>query len=193
MALALFALSLVLLDAKHTKSELWVPLPRDIQRTRWQQCLLSTMVPTTLVIIVFLLVGIAIGYQGAGWPGARARVLHPYIPTAITLYLPWALVQQTLFQVYLLGRLQALFPALPRLLLSTLNGLAFALVHVTNPWIAVIAALGGTAWSFLYLRYRLLWPLAISHALVGTTFYYWVYGHDLARQWSSTIQGLFTR
>lgn len=192
MALALFALGLVLFDATHN-SEFWVPLPRDVQRTRWQQCLLSTMVPTTLVIIVFLLVGIAIGYEGAGWPGARARVLHPYIPTAIALYLPWALVQQTLFQVYLLGRLQALFPALPRVLLSTINGLAFATVHVTNPWIAVIAALGGTAWSFLYLRYRLLWPLAISHALVGTTFYYWVYGHDLAGQWSSTILGLFTR
>jgi hypothetical protein len=49
---------------------------------------------------------------------------------------------------------------------------------------------GGTLWSVLYFRYRQLWPLAVSHALVGTTFYYWVYGHDLASRWSAFLRSL---
>jgi len=42
-------------------------------------------------------------------------------------------------------------------------------------------------WSFLYYRYRLLLPLAISHAALGSAFYYGIFGHDLAMEW----KGLF--
>ena len=121
-----------------------------------------------------------IGYQGAGSPGVKARILHPFIPTAVLLYLPWALLQQTLFQFYLLGRVRTLCPSLHPLAQSALNGLIFGLVHTTDIWIVLVAALGGTLWSLLYLRFRRLWPLAVSHAFVATTFYYWVYGYDLA-------------
>jgi membrane protease YdiL (CAAX protease family) len=148
------------------------------------------MTLTVLVIVAFFLVGAVIGYQGAGWPGVRARILHPYIPTAVLLYLPWALLQQTLFQFYLLGRVRMLCASLYPLTQSALNGLLFGLVHITDIWIVLLAALGGTLWSFLYLRYRRLWPLAVSHALIGTTFYYWVYGYDLASRWSAFLKSL---
>jgi hypothetical protein len=148
------------------------------------------MTLTALVLVVFVLIGAVIGYQGADWPGVRARILHPYIPTAVLLYLPWALLQQTLFQFYLLSRVQALCPSLHPLAQSALNGLIFGLVHTSDIGIVLLAALGGTLWSFLYLRYRRLWPLAVSHALVGTTFYYWVYGYDLASRWSAFLRSL---
>ena len=30
---------------------------------------------------------------------------------------------------------------------------------------------------------RVILPLAVSHALLGSTFYYWVYGKELAARW----------
>jgi membrane protease YdiL (CAAX protease family) len=151
-----------------------------------------TMTLTVLVILAFGMVGAVIGYQGAGWPGIKARILHPYIPTAVLLYLPWASIQQTLFQFYLLGRVRALYPSLHPLAQSSLNGLIFGAVHGADIWIVLLAALGGTLWSWLYLRYRRLWPIAVSHALIGTTFYYWVYGYDLASRWSTFLRSLLT-
>jgi hypothetical protein len=193
IGLALFALGIVLLNAKYTRTQIWGRWPLEAERARWQRCVLVTMMLTALTIVLFLLVGSAIGYRGAGWPGVAARILHWKLPIAVLLYLPWALLQQTLFQFYLLGRVRALRPSLPPLSQSALNGLAFGLVHGPDFAIALLTALGGTMWSFLYLRYRLLWPLAASHALVGSTFYYWVYGHDLASRWSLFVLGLFNQ
>ena len=183
MGLGLFALGLVLLTAKYTRSAIWGPVPVEINGSRWQRCVAGTMIPTALAMSLFLLVGAIIAYQAAGWAAVGYRIFHPRIPTAVTLYFPWALLQQTLFQFYLLGRLRVLWPSLDPLSQSALGGLAFGLVHATDLWIAAMTWLGGTVWSFLYLRYRLLWPLALSHALLGTTFYYWVYAQDLAGQW----------
>jgi membrane protease YdiL (CAAX protease family) len=190
LGLALFALGLILLNASYTRAQFWGQWPVEVGRAGWRRGVLVTMTLTVLVILVFVLVGAVIGYQGAGWPGVKARILHPYIPTAVLLYLPWALLQQTLFQFYLLARVRALCPSLHPLAPSALNGLIFGLVHTSDIWIVLLAALGGTLWSFLYLRYRRLWPLAVSHAFVATTFYYWVYGYDLASRWSAFLRSL---
>jgi membrane protease YdiL (CAAX protease family) len=191
LGLALLAASLVLLNANYTKTHIWGQWPLKVGHADWCRCVLVTMALTVLVMLIFLLVGVTIGYQGADWPGAKARILHPYIPTAILLYLPWALLQQTLFQFYLLGRMCTLCPSLHPLAQSLLNGLVFGAVHITDIGVALLAVLGGTLWSFLYLRYRRLWPLAVSHAVIGTTFYYWVYGYDLAGRWSAFLGSLY--
>ena len=190
LGLALFALGLVLHNANYTRAQFWGQWPVEVGRPGRRHCVLVTMTITVLVILVLFLIGVVIGHQGAGWPGVKARILHPFIPTAVLLYLPWALLQQTLFQFYLLGRVRTLCPSLHPLAQSALNGLIFGLVHTTDTWIVLLAALGGTLWSLLYLRYRRLWPLAVSHALVGTTFYYWVYGYDLASRWSTFVRSL---
>ena len=183
LVLAVLASVLVLLNAGYTRTHIWGLLPRQVEGTDWRPGVFVTMTLTLLVVLVFFLIGVAIGYQGADWPGAKARILHPYLPTAVLLYVPWALIQQILFQFYLLGRVCTLCPSLHPLAQSLLNGLVFGVVHTTDIWILLLAALGGTLWSFLYLRYRRLWPLVVSHALIGTTFYYWVYGYDLASRW----------
>jgi Type II CAAX prenyl endopeptidase Rce1-like len=181
--LALLASALILFNARYTSTQIWGFVPLKAGRTDWWPSVRVTMGLTACVMFVFLLIGVAIGYQGADWPGAKARILHPYIPTALLLYLPWALLQQTLFQFYLLGRVCTLFPALHPFAQSLVNGLLFGAVHTTDIWIPLLATLGGSLWSFLYLRYRRLSPLVVSHALIGTTFYYWVYGYDLASRW----------
>jgi len=190
VVLAVLASVLVLLNAGYTRTHIWGLLPRQVEGTDWRPGVFVTMALTVLVVLVFFLIGVAVGYQGADWPGAKARILHPYLPTAVLLYLPWALIQQILFQFYLLGRVCTLCPSLHPLAQSLLNGLVFGVVHTTDIWILLLAALGGTLWSFLYLRYRRLWPLVVSHALIGTTFYYWVYGYDLASRWSAFLGSL---
>jgi hypothetical protein len=133
------------------------------------------MIPTTLAIILFLLVGIALGYREGGWIAVGDRILNRKILIAITVYFPWALLQQMLFQFYLLGRVRVLWPSLHPLSHATLNGLAFALVHLPDIWIALMTALGGTVWSFLYIRYRLcglllfLTLLWAQHFTIGPT------------------------
>ena len=53
--------------------------------------------------------------------------------------------------------------------------------------VTVAAAFAGVFWTYVYYRYRVLSPLAFSHALLGTTFSYWVYGRDLAEAWAAGL------
>jgi hypothetical protein len=45
--------------------------------------------------------------------------------------------------------------------------------------------LAGIFWSSMYYAFRVLSPLALSHAILGSTFYYWIYGEDLLGAWIS--------
>ena len=190
--LGLLGLSLVLLTASHTWRHYWSQCRLDAEQTLQQNAARLTWVLTGLVMLLFLIIGIAIGHKGAGWPGAAKRILHPYMPLAFVLYFPWTWLQQTLFQFYLLSRLRVLCGDAPPLVPSTVGGFLFGAVHLPDVAVAVPAVIGGTIWSALYLQSRRIWPLAVSHALVGTTFYYWVYGLDLAGRWSALVAGFIT-
>ena len=137
LVLALLASALVFLNARYTSTHIWGLVPLQAGGTDWWPGVLVTMTLTVLVMLVFLLIGAATGYEGADWPGVKARIIHPYIPTAMLLYLPWALLQQTLFQFYLLGRLCTLCPSFHPLAQSLLNGLIFGLVHTSDIRIAI--------------------------------------------------------
>lgn len=190
VGLGLFGLSLVFLTAPYTRTQVWSQWPLEVERAGWRRGVRVTLGLTTVALLAFLLMGAAIGYEGAGWPGVAVRILHPTLPLAFLLYLPWTWLQQALFQFYLLGRLRLLAPVRHPLVPSVLCGLLFGAVHLPDLGVASLTAFGGTVWSALYLRYRLLWPLAVSHALVGTTFYYWVAGQDLASRWSAFLVDL---
>ena len=92
-------------------------------------------------------------------------------------------MQQTLFQFYLLGRLLALFPKNQTFAAVTITGIGYSLVHLPDVWTSFATAIAGIVWTSIYYRYRLLWPLAFSHAALGTAFYYGLFGHDLATEW----------
>lgn len=184
--LALFALSLIASNARFTKNSVWVQFPlKDDLRTRVRRSYTLAGGFTIPVILAFAAIGLALGYRELGWEGAWIRVLNWHLPVIFLLYLPWALLQQFLFQFYLLGRLLTLLP-IPVAVFAT--GMAYSLVHLPEIGIALAAAPAGIFWTFLYRRYRVLFPLGLSHALLGSTFYYWVYGQDLLMAWKEVFQ-----
>jgi hypothetical protein len=64
---------------------------------------------------------------------------------------------------------------------------SFGFVHLPDVWTAAVTVASGMAWSFIYYRYRLLLPLAFSHAALGSAFYYGIFGHDLAEEWRALL------
>jgi hypothetical protein len=184
--LALFALCLILSNARFTKNSVWAQFPPEEElQTRVRRSYLLASAVTIPVILGLAAIGLVLGYRESGWDEAWARLLNYHLPLAFALYLPWALLQQFLFQFYLLGRLLTLFPA-PVSVVTT--GMAYSLLHLPDIGITLAAAAAGIFWTFLYRRDRVLLPLGLSHALLGSTFYYWVYGHDLFLAWKEVLK-----
>jgi len=46
-----------------------------------------------------------------------------------------------------------------------LSALGFALLHTPNPTLMLATFIGGLCWCSIWLRYRALLPLALSHAI----------------------------
>jgi len=157
----------VLVDAHFTQPKIWH------QRTPEPLALKKALQFTALITLppFFMMLGLGIYLDH--------HILGPHLLQGMALYLVWALVQQTLFQVYLLGRLHVIFPRLGDYGLATINGLAYALVHLPYLWVTLGTLPLGIVWTFLFIRYRKLWPLALSHAMLATAFYYWVMNRDL--------------
>lgn len=137
---------------------------------------------TAVALAVLAAVGAAFAFREGGLAETTARLGNPRIMVAVLMYLPWALLQQFVFQFYLLGRLLALVPTGGAV---TLTALAFASVHYPRTPVMAVTLLAGAVWALLYRRYRSLLPLAVSHALLGAALHYWVFGRDLARMWLS--------
>ncbi len=188
VTLALGALVLLGLNARYTRAVIWARFPARPSSGGSRQCMSTTIAVTLAAVVVCLVVGSILGYSDGGWKAVFDRVLNWKLLVAICVYLPWTLFQQTLFQFYLLGRLRALFPTVHPMGAATLNGVAYALVHLPDLWVTLVTAFGGIFWSYMYNQYRLLLPMALSHAVLGSTFYYWVYGRDLAEVWSQLIK-----
>ncbi len=167
LPVALLFLAYVLIDARFTQSRIWqhpCPGPQTTRKTL-QYAALITLPP----FILMLGLGIYLEHT----------ILGPNLLLGFTLYLLWALVQQTLFQVYLLGRLKVVFPRFNDPWLAIINGSAYALVHLPYWWVVLGTWPLGILWTLLYIRYRTLWPLALSHALLATAFYAWLLNRDL--------------
>lgn len=135
---------------------------------------------TLPVTVLFLLVGLRLGYSAEGWGGALERVGNWHLLPALLLYLAWGLLQQFVFQFYLLGRLLYILPAAAAI---ALTGIAFSMVHFPRVPVMAVTLIAGIVWALIYRRYRSLLPLAVSHALLGATLHYWVFGRDLLELW----------
>jgi hypothetical protein len=62
-------------------------------------------------------------------------VLRLQVLLTFAFYLPWALLQQTLFQFHLLGRLRVLFPFASPVLLSVVDGVLYGMTHLPSGWL----------------------------------------------------------
>ena len=187
VALAGFALVGVGLSARYTKNVVWGASPAPVAGNRAQRCLRVVLWVTVPLAVLFLLIGGVIAHRTGGWQGLCERILNWRILAAFGCYLPWALMQQTLLQFYLFGRLLVLFPKHLRFLAFVFTGLCFGLVHLPDIWTALVTVAAGMVWSFIYFRYRLLLPLAFSHATLGSAFYYGLFGHDLSAEWRTLL------
>jgi hypothetical protein len=187
VALAGFALLCIGASARYTKNVIWGAVAPPFDENRVRNCIKVTLWITIPTAILLFLIGGFLAYRNDGWPGVGARILNWRILAAFGCYLPWALMQQTLLQFYLLGRLLVLLPKKFRFVAFAITGACFGLVHLPDVWTAGVTVIAGTVWSLVYYRYRLLLPLAFSHAALGSAFYYGIFGHDLAVEWRALL------
>ena len=174
--LAGVAVALIVLSARRSQ-RLWALAPAPAApgtRAAWQ----FAGGFTVLSLVALAAAGVVVAHvAGEPW---QPRFLNWHFAVAATLYLPWALLQQYIFQFYLLGRLLqvvALRFAIP------IAACAFAAVHFPRWPVMLATVVAGSVWSLCYVRSRRLLPLAVSHALLGATLHYWVLGHDLLDAW----------
>jgi len=179
LTLALLALTLLLAGSGYTRRAIWSHFPPERGHSDRRGSWIAVAGFTALAELVLLAIGAADAFRDGGLAAVSTRLPTPRPLIAALLYLPWALAQQTLFQFYLLGRLRALFPARAPAAPVVLTGLAYALVHLPDPVVATVTAASGICWTYAYHRFRVLGSIAVSHALLGSTFYYWVYDRDL--------------
>jgi hypothetical protein len=180
LGLALLALMAIAVTAADTRRRVWgAPVP-PLGRRHSTLMLIGTAAAAAL----FAGVGIArVWWTTNDWRAVAEELLRPTLLATFAVFALWALVQQTLFQFYLLGRLRALLPGASALTLAVTNGIFFGGVHLPVWDVAIVTTVGGAVWSWCYLRDRLLLPIALSHAALGTTYFYWVRGRDLMLDW----------
>jgi membrane protease YdiL (CAAX protease family) len=133
----------------------------------------------TGVALLVLAIAASLVARADGTPVA-VRFSNWHMLAAAALYVPWALLQQYIFQFYWFGRWLRLVP-LP--VAVALTSLAFAAVHFPRWPVMAVTLVAGTVWALIYYRWRSLLPLALSHALLGTALHYWVFGNDLLERW----------
>ena len=103
---------------------------------------------------------------------ARMHTLQqPYGPMgraeAFVGYAVWAIAQQWLLQGYFLPRLVQVMPR--ESWAAAIVSVLFAVAHLPNAILAVMALFWGLAASFLFLRFRSIVTLGFAHAILGIT------------------------
>lgn len=172
--LGLLAAVVVATTARQTRERIWAP-PATARRERVPHAWRHMLIGTSGVALLLALLG--------RWTSDGAPLLTATMLGALIAFTLWAGLQQLLFQFYLLGRLRALVPAASPIAVAAVNGLLFGAVHLPDVEVALLTIVAGAVWSWYYLRDRCLAPIAVSHAVVGTAYYYWIRGDDLLLRW----------
>ena len=130
-------------------------------------------------VALVVLFALAVRTAGSG-PALAARLANWHLAVALPLYFAWGLLQQYIFQRFLLGRLLQLLPPAAAI---ALTAIAFSSVHFPRWPVMALVLIACSVWSTIYYRTRALLPLAASHALLGSVLHYWVFGNDLLEHW----------
>lgn len=178
IGLALLALALVGLSARQTHERFWGPLKGGwaLRFQRSTRLVLGSSVPVALAFAAYA----AAGVEPWSVRAVLGRLFGAGFWGTLGLFVPWALVQQTLFQFYLLGRLRALLSLTSPLVPAVVTGVGYGAVHLPDWELALLTAAAGILWSYAYQRDRVLLPIALSHALLGTTYFAWVRSRELS-------------
>jgi membrane protease YdiL (CAAX protease family) len=179
--LAAAAVALIVLSAARSR-RLWA-LARSVDPTGARGAWLAALGFTAVALVVLAVVALFTA-RAAGVPAAE-RFGNWHMLATAALYLPWALLQQYIFQFYWFGRWLRLVPVAAAV---ALTAVAFAAVHFPRWPVMAVTLVAGAVWALIYYRWRSLVPLAVSHALLGTALHYWVFGNDLLERWLPRLQ-----
>jgi membrane protease YdiL (CAAX protease family) len=181
-ALATVAVALIVLSARRSTALWAAAIPAGDQalpvRAAWFASAAFTVVALAALAAIGAFLTESTSLDAA--PPFAERLTNWHFLIAIALYFPWALIQQYIFQRYLLARLLQLVP-LPFAI--ALTAAAFSCVHFPRWPVMAVVLIAGVAWSSIYARSRTLLPLACSHAVLGSAVHYWVFGRDLLEAW----------
>jgi CAAX prenyl protease-like protein len=92
------------------------------------------------------------------------------------VYPVWSFLQQFVLQALVASNLERL--GLARAAVVPVAAAIFGLAHLPDWPLAAICAVAGLAWTAVYLRWRHLPLLALTHAWLGSLAYYWVLQRD---------------
>ncbi|HEY9182625.1 MAG TPA: CPBP family intramembrane glutamic endopeptidase [Gammaproteobacteria bacterium] len=184
--LAAAAVALIVFSAARSRG-LWA-LARSVDPTGARGAWIATLAFTAVALVA--LATAAVFTARAAEVPLTERFGNWHMLAAAALYLPWALLQQYIFQFYWFGRWLCL-ASVP--VAVALTALAFAAVHFPRWPVMAVTLVAGTAWAVIYYRWRSLVPLAVSHALLGTALHYWVFGNDLLERWLPWATGIVQR
>ncbi len=81
-------------------------------------------------------------------------------------YVCWALIQEFMLQCFCFRMLRVLVSRVGSLLLS---GVVFSIAHLPNPSLTLLTFFAGIAFTFIYVRKRNLYVVALIHAILGLT------------------------
>src|SRR5688572_7717132 len=179
--LAAAAVALIVFSAARSR-RLWA-LARSVDTRGSRGAWVAALAFTGAALVVLAVVAVFVARAAGVAPMTRFSNWH--VLAAAALYFPWALLQQYIFQFYWFGRWLQLVPAAVAV---ALTAVAFAAVHFPRWPVMAVTLVAGAVWALIYLRWRRLLPLALSHALLGTALHYWVFGNDLLGRWVPLLE-----
>lgn len=114
------------------------------------------LIPTALAVILILVFG---------WFSSHAH-FAPWRWRFIALPL-WALFQQYVLNGFINRRAQMAFG--PGVKSIAVVAIAFSVLHLPSPLLALLTLIAGAIWGFIYQRAPNLYALALSHSAVSLT------------------------
>jgi membrane protease YdiL (CAAX protease family) len=94
------------------------------------------------------------------------------------IYLPFAWLQQDITQRYLVARLGASLAPRSATRAALVGGVIFGLCHLPFPGLLGPTLIAGVVWACVFLHSGRVWPIVVSHAVLGAGYFLTVLQRD---------------
>jgi hypothetical protein len=129
------------------------------------------------LLLNFVAVQVMLVFRSAKGDSPPVHLWHMLI--ALLLYPLWGIAQQFFMQSILASRLAA--ESHSRVLVTVVASAVFGLLHWPNSVLVAATFVFNLFATPLFLKFRSIWPIGVSHGVVGTLFYYLVLDQDFLR------------
>jgi uncharacterized protein len=110
-----------------------------------------------------------------GYGLCKGATVPAHFYYTLALYPLWGLLQQLVFQGFVLENLRRLGAGL---LSIPLAAAFYAVVHWPSPFMLWATGLAGLGFSLIYYRYRNILPIGVAHGVLGACLFYLYLGRD---------------